>query len=233
MSETYAWDVEILPQVWITLAYTGSGGVTCNPSACLYPSTCPAQSITIQANPASGFIFTNWTGDYTGTTNPATFVLSRNMSVMAHFVVDGSIGNLDEVGSTWHTGPFYPSQTSSLIARIHVVNNGYKSDIIYRKYMYKNTGGAWVDIETKSGFMSVGDFTFYDDSVTIPVAIQTCAIGNKCVRFGVKIWGTAESEPANPTLTWGGGLGINNALWLGLGIGALLLALYTHEKGMW
>ena len=70
----------------IDLTYTGSGSVACSPNSCLYPSTCDCgTSITISATPASGWTFAGWTGDYTGTTSPATFTLTGNMNVSASF----------------------------------------------------------------------------------------------------------------------------------------------------
>jgi hypothetical protein len=114
----------------------------------------------------------------------------------------GSIGALDEAGSTWYHGPFYPSQTNAYIARPHVVNNGYTADTIYRKYVYKNSAGTLVAIQTFSSYMNIGVYTYYSDYITIPSGIQTCAVGSQCVRFGIKVWGTGESEPANPTFSW-------------------------------
>jgi hypothetical protein len=42
-------------------------------------------SITLTANPAAGYTFSEWTGSLSGTTNPNTFTLSSNMTVNATF----------------------------------------------------------------------------------------------------------------------------------------------------
>lgn len=237
MSATHTWNIQVLPNVWITLAYTGSGSVSVTPSNCLYPSTCPAQNITVTATPASGYIFLNWSGVPSGyeTSNPATFPITSNMTVTAAFVVNGTLGILDVTGSTFNTGPFYPGQTNAVIAHIHVGNNGYKTDSVYRKYMYKNSAGSWVDIQTFTTAIAVGLYVYYDDAITIPSEIQTCAIGSACVEFGVKVWGTGESEPTNPTLTWGG-TEISISTIFGVSIGAIaagLLIWIAHKKGLW
>ena len=42
-------------------------------------------SVTLQATPNSGYTFTGWSGDLTGTTNPATLTMNSNKSVTANF----------------------------------------------------------------------------------------------------------------------------------------------------
>ncbi|MCL5282125.1 MAG: InlB B-repeat-containing protein [Planctomycetes bacterium] len=45
------------------------------------------QTVTLQATPKAGYTFSGWSGDLTGTTNPATLVMNANKSVTAAFVV--------------------------------------------------------------------------------------------------------------------------------------------------
>ena len=62
----------------------GSGGtVTLSPSAANYPS---GTSVTVTANPAIGYAFSSFSGDVSGTTNPATLIVNGNKSVVANFV---------------------------------------------------------------------------------------------------------------------------------------------------
>jgi hypothetical protein len=42
-------------------------------------------SITLTATPSSGWKFDNWSGDFSGTDNPATITLDSNISVVANF----------------------------------------------------------------------------------------------------------------------------------------------------
>ncbi len=46
------------------------------------------QSITVTATPAQGWLFYHWSGDLTGSTNPATVTMSANRSISAFFVQD-------------------------------------------------------------------------------------------------------------------------------------------------
>lgn len=45
------------------------------------------QSINISAIPNSGYMFSKWTGDYTGTSPDATIIVSQNMNIIANFEV--------------------------------------------------------------------------------------------------------------------------------------------------
>ena len=60
-------------------------------------------SVQLTANPASGYIFNNWSGDFTGTDNPATISINGNNSVTANYLdingivyKDGSISKKAE-----------------------------------------------------------------------------------------------------------------------------------------
>ena len=53
-----------------------------------YPTTLEfgdGVSVRFEAVPASGYHFDNWSGDLSGTTNPATIVIDRNKKITANF----------------------------------------------------------------------------------------------------------------------------------------------------
>jgi len=66
----------------LTTNVSGSGSVARNPDAASYAS---GTVVTLTATPASGFQFAGWSGDLTGTTNPATITMSANRTVTATF----------------------------------------------------------------------------------------------------------------------------------------------------
>lgn len=43
-------------------------------------------SITVTAVPDSGYKFAYWSGDFTGTVNPATITVQKDMSIVAVFL---------------------------------------------------------------------------------------------------------------------------------------------------
>ena len=77
-----------------------------------YPATYSFEdgtTVLLEAVPASGYLFTSWSGDLSGTTNPATIVIECNNSITANFsqiatsqvnwpLVSGIIGGLVLVG---------------------------------------------------------------------------------------------------------------------------------------
>ena len=66
-----------------TLAVNASNGsVTKTPNQTSYTS---GQTVTLQATPNAGYTFSGWSGDLTGTTNPATLTMNANKSVTANF----------------------------------------------------------------------------------------------------------------------------------------------------
>ena len=61
---------------------SGAGTITLNPAGGTYSS---GTVVTVTANAASGYVFSNWTGDLTGSTNPTTITMNANKSVTAVF----------------------------------------------------------------------------------------------------------------------------------------------------
>jgi uncharacterized repeat protein (TIGR02543 family) len=69
----------------LTLLYSGSGTVSAVPDQTTY--TC-GDSVTLTANPAVGYVFDNWSGDLTGSDNPAVVIMDKDRTITANFVLD-------------------------------------------------------------------------------------------------------------------------------------------------
>ncbi len=67
----------------LTLSVDGRGSVT--PAAGLYPD---GVTVNLVATPAAGFAFSEWSGDVSGSQNPAPLVMDGPRNVVAHFVPD-------------------------------------------------------------------------------------------------------------------------------------------------
>jgi len=66
-----------------TLSVTSANGtVTKNPSQATYNH---GDTVALTAEPAEGYEFAGWSGDLTGSSNPATLTMTGNKSVTAHF----------------------------------------------------------------------------------------------------------------------------------------------------
>jgi hypothetical protein len=71
-----------LTQHALTVNTSGQGSVTLNPSGGVYDE---GTTVTLTANPASGWEFSGWSGALTGSTNPATLAMDADKSVTAAF----------------------------------------------------------------------------------------------------------------------------------------------------
>ncbi|MCX5645463.1 MAG: InlB B-repeat-containing protein [Phycisphaerae bacterium] len=69
-------------QYTLVTAYGGAGSLTRTPNKSTYT---PGEQVTLTATPAAGYRFKNWSGDLTGSTNPATIIMNSNKSVTAYF----------------------------------------------------------------------------------------------------------------------------------------------------
>jgi len=61
-----------------------NGGVP--PSEYPYKSSCAAGPVELEAVPASGYSFANWSGDHSGSDNPTTVMVNSAMTVVANFI---------------------------------------------------------------------------------------------------------------------------------------------------
>jgi hypothetical protein len=60
----------------------GSGSISVSPSQASYNQD---QQVTLTATPITGYAFSSWSGDVTGTANPLIITMTRNMAVNANF----------------------------------------------------------------------------------------------------------------------------------------------------
>jgi pectate lyase len=74
----------------LNVTVSGSGTVTRSPNQATYTN---GTVVTLTANAAAGFQFSNWSGDLSGTANPSTIVMNSNKNVVANFTQTG--GNLN------------------------------------------------------------------------------------------------------------------------------------------
>jgi hypothetical protein len=64
---------------------SGSGSVSRTPPGSSYDN---GTTVTLEADAGTGYLFSNWSGDLTGTSNPDTVTMNANKSVTAHFIVN-------------------------------------------------------------------------------------------------------------------------------------------------
>ncbi len=69
----------------LTVNVAGNGSVTRSPDQANYDQGTPVQ---LTATPAPGYHFTDWSGDLSGSTNPATIIMNSNKIVTATFAIN-------------------------------------------------------------------------------------------------------------------------------------------------
>jgi uncharacterized repeat protein (TIGR02543 family) len=73
-----------IPQYTLTVNTSGSGSVSKSPNQSSYAS---GSNVTLTATPASGYRFSGWSGNASGTANPLTVSMSSSKKITATFVV--------------------------------------------------------------------------------------------------------------------------------------------------
>jgi len=76
----------VVSEYTLTTAVIGSGSITLNPSEGTYLE---GTSVQVQANPMTGWEFSYWQGDLSGTVNPATVIMNSNKQITALFTEQG------------------------------------------------------------------------------------------------------------------------------------------------
>jgi uncharacterized repeat protein (TIGR02543 family) len=73
------------PKLFLLTVKATGGSVVKSPNKALYAY---GEVVTLQAVPNAGYKFSSWASDATGTTNPTTITIGKNMTVTAKFVLD-------------------------------------------------------------------------------------------------------------------------------------------------
>ncbi len=76
----------------LTIIIEGNGTVTKNPDQAIYPPDTPVE---LTAIPGTDWIFSYWSGDLTGDTNPETITMTENKTITAHFIPSAATISLD------------------------------------------------------------------------------------------------------------------------------------------
>jgi hypothetical protein len=126
----------------LTTNVTGSGSISRNPDSLEYDEN---TEVTLTAIPDSGWVFVEWTGDLSGSTNPQNVIMNSNKTVTAVF---------QQGQATWRE----PENTATQIAkntsarlRMQIANDGSVSDSATFRLEYSNdTSGPWTAVVVDS-----------------------------------------------------------------------------------
>jgi hypothetical protein len=92
----------VVPNYTLTIGVSGSGTTSVSAGSHSYKS---GTAVTITATPASGSVFSGWSGAFTGDTNPLTLTMDGNKSLTAMFMAQNNGGGggtvTNPVETTW------------------------------------------------------------------------------------------------------------------------------------
>ena len=80
-----------VPTYTLNTAVIGSGSVTSSPRGGTYSKN---TVVSITATPSAGYVFSGWSGDATGNTNPLNVTMSTNKNITANFIVYNNLSKL-------------------------------------------------------------------------------------------------------------------------------------------
>ncbi len=105
--------------VTVTISPANSAGsVSKNPDKVTYLQN---EQVTLTANPNSGYSFSHWTGDASGSTNPITLTINGNKTVIANFA-EGDAPDILVTPLSYDFGNVKVKKSKSASFRVH--NNG-------------------------------------------------------------------------------------------------------------
>ena len=102
-----------------------NGPVVKNPNQATYNS---GVNVVLTATPTTGYVFTSWSGDATGSTNPLTVTMNSNKNITANFtaVVNAFTLNVTAVNGTVVKNPDQPTYNSGVSVQLTATaNSGY------------------------------------------------------------------------------------------------------------
>jgi uncharacterized repeat protein (TIGR02543 family) len=134
-----------------TTATNGSIAVVGSPDNTSPYTSGTAMTLTATAN--SGYAFSSWTGDVTGTTNPANFNISANKTVTANFTVGGTIYDWEAENLTY---------TASRSAKTSTGQSGYSNSAAVEYSVLPTAAGTyWIEWTTPSMNAGIYALTYW------------------------------------------------------------------------
>lgn len=178
----------------VTVSPLGAGTVSLNPAGGTYAA---GTTVTLTATANTGYVFSNWSGDLTGTTNPATIIMNSNKSVTAVFTTSGGGGgadtakyNFETTSQGWQAQTWIDSQGITAVARdTSKAKNGVASLRCTvnlqggdETQLPNTKGEAWVDMQNNP-----------PAGVTVPVDLS-----NATVSVWLFLPQEAAGDPSRP-----------------------------------
>ena len=176
LSNQYTLTVTISPS-------NSAGSVTKNPNKSTYGN---GDTVSLTATPNSGYAFTNWTGDASGSTNPITLTMNGNKTVTANFTA-GNVSNISVTPPSYDFGDVKVKKSKT--ASFKVTNSG-KANLSITSTI-TGTDASMFTITSGSGSKTIKP----GKSLTIKVAFKPTSTGSKSGNLEI-----TSNDPNTPTI---------------------------------
>jgi uncharacterized repeat protein (TIGR02543 family) len=162
------------PQYTLTTNIVGQGSITLDPPGGTYDS---GTEVTLTAAPDPGWQFDGWSGDLSGSQNPAVITMNANKSVTATFSeisTTGTVGNTGVLGSTSTNNnrramPFTMPEDGT-IASVAMYHSGGSGDMILA--VYDGEGSPQNRLGVTAETVVNGSTGWQTINLTTPVFVQ-------------------------------------------------------------
>jgi uncharacterized repeat protein (TIGR02543 family) len=206
------------PGYTLTVNTVGSGTVTKNPDQATY-TTSPVQNVQLTPNPGSGYSFSGWSGDLSGSANPANIVMNDNKTVTATFA---------QTPATLYTLTVNVSPSSGGTVALSPSGGSYSAGTQVTLTATANanyTFGSWSGVDSSSGTTAYVTMGSANRSVTATFTQQitttACQTGDLtssmswsqrstgtwyfCIpenTKGISVQAIGSTDSTDATLTW-------------------------------
>lgn len=183
----------------LQVSVLGEGSVTVAPPG---PSFLAGTGLTLTATPASGFVFHGWRGALSGSTDPATLVMSGDRSVDALFKRPGVGVTHQETKTGSSSGASSVSTSASLAA---AAGDLYLAAVSMRPYLNTSAvaglGLAWSELADQCGGGSETGVSLWWARGSPTSDIVTASFAGSATNAVLAVSRYSGVDPANPIAT--------------------------------
>ncbi len=184
---------------------TENGTVTKNPNLTAYDSN---TTVKLRAIPATGYHFTNWSGDLSDSTNPVNVTMNANRNVIAKFAINTYTLTVNATNGTVTKNPNRATYDSNSVVMLKVIPTTGYFFIGWSGDLSGSTNPVYLKMDanknvTANFIFHWGDINLDDEINVIDLIIAADYVTGKRIPEGINIFladvNKWESDSLNPT----------------------------------
>ncbi len=219
----------------LTTATTGTGTITLSPSGGTYAA---GTVVTVTATPGSGYTFSSWSGDLSGSTNPTTITMDGNKSITANFTQSTTNYTLTTATSGTGSVTLSPSGGTYAAGTVVTVTATAGSGYTFSSWSGDLSGSTNPTTITMNSNKSItANFTQTGTSYTLTITVSgsgtvSASPSGGTYPSGTVVTLTATAGSGYTFSGWGGSLsGTTNPVTLTMNSSKVVTASFTLITG--